>query len=172
MTSSKIGTGYVPAEFEYLDRRFECAAWSRTTKVHTQTFDIFACWNGYGRLSFHVVLESTIVEDDFQSYFGGNACGRSYDRKQNAGKARELRLGLGDDYQFAKILHAGEAHLAFVQRARVEIDPSIYVDPVTMHPFQVKDGEGPWRYLMKLGKGTEEAIHQELHKAAGYAPKK
>lgn len=80
---------YVVTQAVERTKHYECAAWFTRIRVEPGRYPVMAEVED-GRVRDHpglmVSMPGTIVEDNFQPLFGGNAIDKAYDRKQNAGK--------------------------------------------------------------------------------------
>ena len=71
------------------EQSFEVAAWSETWVLDQGTYELTRqTKQEHGRtvVTYTAQIPSTLESDYFQSLFGGLACGKAYDSKQNAGK--------------------------------------------------------------------------------------
>lgn len=75
-------------------RTYECAAWYTnytSTACEVEITDKPHPYD-YGRKVYRATVPAVIVDDYFQSLFGGCAVGAAYDTKQNAGKPGEFTV--------------------------------------------------------------------------------
>jgi len=103
---------YVLSEPTEFVKHYECAAWSCTVIVAPGRYPVWAeIENGKVKdyPGLMVTMPATVVEDYFQSLFGGNAIGKAYDRKQNAGKADTFSTSVYAHSAAEDILTKGEA---------------------------------------------------------------
>jgi hypothetical protein len=101
------GTYRVSERTEYNDSSFECAAWWRTIIVEPGDYPVYGYLHG-GSMDFCARFEGVILEDNFQSLWGGLPVGNNYDQTQNAGKPAVYSITSYDYNVFASIHKAGD----------------------------------------------------------------
>jgi hypothetical protein len=76
---------------EITDASYECAAWWKTMRSDVGSFELKYCKPEAYRPGYYIAtLPASVVADNFQSLYCGNAIGRAYDTKQNAGQRCEF----------------------------------------------------------------------------------
>jgi len=101
------GSYRVSERTEFLNNGYECAAWWTKISVEAGDYPVHGYLQG-SSLHLYASLEGVIVEDNFQSLWGGVAFGQPYDQRQNAGKPATYSV-FGRDYEaFASIHRMGD----------------------------------------------------------------
>jgi hypothetical protein len=88
---------------------YECAAWWQDIEVAAGEYPVYAHIEQGHVKRFVVTLPGVIVEDNFQSLFGGMPIGNSYDTKKNAGGAAHYHIQMHDYVVFDSIAHNPES---------------------------------------------------------------
>jgi len=107
--SIPCGTFRVSEPTVYHYAGYECAAWWRDIRVEPGEYPVEAQIE-HGRVKhFLARLQGTIVADNFQSLYCGVAIGKSYDEKQNEGKAVVYPICPSDYSVFQTLKEEGSA---------------------------------------------------------------
>ena len=128
----KIGTVTIK-EGETVTRHFECAAWYEEILLTPGRYDVTTD----GNYVFYTV-PGTILEDNFQSYFGGVAFGKGYDTDQTHGNPPTYTAVI-DNYCVASAIFEGRGNIELLPEYSAKEHHFTYEDlngieqPLTIH---------------------------------------